>query len=113
MPHFQFVVLICAGSLTIMAIAFKFIGEFMKKTDSGKIIKEACVEKFIDIRSCLKEFESGAKERSNRILVMETRFAEILSRITRLETVMDKNAEMTSLIYAYMSKRKGNGVKQD
>jgi hypothetical protein len=46
-------------------------------------------------------------------LVMETRFAEILSRITRLETVMDKNAEMTSLIYAYMSKRKGNGVKQD
>lgn len=108
MPHFQFIVLVCAGMLTIITVSFKLIGELMKKDDSGKMIKAACTDKFEKIESCFKEIEGGAQDRNNRILTLEIKFSELITRMTRIEGSIDKNAEMTRMIYDYMAKNYGN-----
>jgi hypothetical protein len=111
MPTFQFIFLICTGFLAVIAISFKLIGELMKKNESGKIIKVPCEKKFEGIASCIEKMEAGALQRRDRILTLELKFAEIISRIAKLENSVDKNAEMTRMIYDHMSKRKTNGSK--
>jgi hypothetical protein len=118
MTHFQFIVLVCAGMITILAAVSIIVGAIMKK-DSGEIkkpcaekfaaVKEEQTDKFEKIERCLSEIEGGAKARNDRILILETRFTEIISRMTRVETAVDKNAEMTRMIYEHMAKRKANG----
>jgi hypothetical protein len=118
MTHFQFLVLVCAGVVTILAAVSIIVGAIMKK-DSGEIkkpcaekfaaVKEEQTDKFEKIERCLSEIEGGAKARNDRILILETRFTEIISRMTRVETAVDKNAEMTRMIYEHMAKRKANG----
>jgi hypothetical protein len=88
MTHFQFIVLVCAGMITILAAVSIIVGAIMKK-DSGEIkkpcaekfaaVKEEQTDKFEKIERCLSEIEGGAKARNDRILILETRFTEIIS----------------------------------
>jgi hypothetical protein len=109
MTHFQFIVLICGGAGTIIACVAIITGAIVKK-NSGEI-KAACTNQFASMKNDIKESDVGARERNNRILTLEVKFSEIISRLTRLEGIMDKNTEMTSMVYAYMQKRKTNGDK--
>ncbi|MFA5424815.1 MAG: hypothetical protein WC374_13255 [Phycisphaerae bacterium] len=110
MTTFNFIVLVCAGSLTIMALGFKLIGELMKKNDSGKLIKEPCEKRFDEIAKDFERIEGGAQLRHDRILTLEIRFAEIISRMSKLEDAMIQNNKTTNMIYQQVSKRKGNGI---
>jgi hypothetical protein len=108
MPHFQFVVLVCGGVGTILGAIAIITGAIVKKNSNE--IKASCATKFDNFHKELKEIDGGARDRSTRIAVLESRYAEILSRITRIELAQDentksnaKNAEMTAKIYAYMS----------
>jgi hypothetical protein len=96
-----------------MALGFKLIGELMQKTDSGKVIKGICRGEFDKITACFKEIEGGAEDRNNRILTLEIKFAEIIARMTRLETAVEKNVDITTQVLGYMSKRKTNGSTHD
>jgi hypothetical protein len=92
-----------------MALGFKLIGELMRKNDSGKVIKGICKCEFDKITNCFKEIEGGAHERNNRILTLEIKFSEIISRMTRLEAAVEKNVTITTQVLSHMAKRKGNG----
>ncbi|MFA5424783.1 MAG: hypothetical protein WC374_13095 [Phycisphaerae bacterium] len=85
----------------------------MKKNDSGKVIKNVCKSEFDKMAACFKEIENGAHERSNRILTLEIRFTEIISRISRVEDAIAQNNKTTNMIYQQVSKRKGNGIAHD
>jgi hypothetical protein len=127
MSHFQLFVYVCAGVITILGAVKIVTGAIMQKESSE--MKKGCREKmkeqtdkFEKIERCFREIENGTRSSNDRILVLETRFAEIISRMTRVENTVDKNAEMTRLIYEHMARqdaingmngKNGNGVKQD
>lgn len=111
MPHFQFIVFICAGVVTILGAISIITGAIVKK--NSEEIKKSCTNEFDGLKVELKEFGIGAKERNDRVLTLEVKFAEIILRLTRLEGIMDKNTEMTSMVYAYMQKRKTSGDKPE
>ena len=104
MLQYQFIVLVCAGMLAILG-AVKIVTEAILKKESAEI-KKPCGDRFMDHSGKIKILEDEAAIRNNRLIKLEINYGHILEKITRIEIVIDKNAEMTRQIYAWMDKRK-------
>ena len=102
--HFRLLAYLGGAIVAFLGAVGIITGAIVRKNSNE--IKDSCSKKFEEIKGAVSKFEVGAQSRSERTLVLETKYAEILSRLTRLETIMDKNAVQTEWIYAYMSEQK-------
>ncbi|MBU2527712.1 MAG: hypothetical protein KKC03_14035 [Bacteroidetes bacterium] len=107
MPHFDVIVYACTGLLAILGSVKIVTGAIMKKESAE--IKKPCGEKFIDHIDKIRIVKQEMQESKDRIFELEINYGHILEKITKIEIIVDRNAEQTAQIYNWMAERKSGG----
>ena len=81
--------------------------------------KKNCGDKFTDHSGKIKILEAETDAREKRVMKLEFNYGHILDEIAtikcdikEMKTAAEKNAAMTTQIYAWMAERKSNGKRK-
>lgn len=82
----------------------------MKKESTE--IKKPCGDKFTDHSDKIRIVKQEMQESKDRIFELEINYGHILEKITKIEIIVDRNAEQTAQIYNWMAERKSGGKRK-